>query len=162
MKDLVQFVLLLTVVLTRSQAQAPTESEVWQLCRPPAYAPYADTVAREVTLDSMRLRIAGRWRLAEIGTGWTSPTKPDKVVELVINQQGKGVIYEQGQLVSKVQVRLSRQWDMIRFTIHQEGQSIFHFSSMSKHGGLIHACPMSLVIGNGMADGTAFAFERKR
>ena len=119
-------------------------------------------MAREATLDSMRLRITGRWRLVEMGSGWSLPTKPDKVVELVINQQGEGLVYEQGHLVSKVRLSLSREWYMIRFTIYQEGPSIFHFSSISKHGGAIHACPQNLVIGDGMADGTAFAFERKR
>ena len=136
-RDIITLTLLITLitVLNRVQAQAPTENEVWRLCKPPAYSPLSDTIAREITLDSMRVRIAGRWRLVEIGTGWVSPHQPEKVVELVFNQQGKGLIYEHGQLVSQVQLSLARHWDMIRFKIDQEGQSIFHFSSMSKHGG---------------------------
>lgn len=151
---------LLAAILSRAQTQAPTENEVWQFCKPPAYSPRSDTVARELTLDSMRVRITGRWRLVEIGSGWASPHSPGKVIELELNRQGKGLIYEQGQLVAQIQLTLRRSYDLIFFRIEQQGQSVFHFATMSRHGGLINACPQNLVIGNGRADGTAFAFRR--
>ena len=154
------FVILLTSVIGWSQSQVPTENEVWQLCKPPAYWPSSDTLARQATLDSMRVRIAGHRKLMERGTGWSSPTKPYNVVELGMEQQGKGLIYEQGQLVSKIQLTLSRSYDLIFFKIKQQGPSVFHFSRISRHGGLIGACEKNLVIGDGMADGTAFAFRR--
>ena len=154
------FIILLTSVVGWTQAQVPTENEVWQHCKPLAYWPLSDTLARQATLDSMRVRIAGHWKLIESGTGWSSPTKPYNVVELVMDQQGKGLIYEQGQLVSEIQLALSRSYDLIFFKIKQQGPSVFHFSTISKHGGLISACEHNLVIGNGMADGTAFAFSR--
>ena len=156
------FVILLTSIVGWTQSYIPTENEVWKLCKPPSYWPLSDTVARQATVDSMRIRIAGHWKLIEIGSGWGSPMKPYNVVELVMDQKVKGLIYEQGQLVYTIQLILHRSYDLIFFKIEQRGSSVFHFSTISRHGGLINACDQNLVIGNGMADGTAFAFRRTK
>ena len=157
--------LVVLVILCKStgswaQPEQPTQKGVWQLCPPPTYSPVSDTLARQATLDSMTIRMAGRWKLIEIGDGWISPRQPGQVVEILFDRQGNGMIYEENHLVSQCQFTLGRHWDMIRFKIHQQGQSIFRFPSISKHGGLLHACDQNLVINDGMADGTAFALRR--
>ncbi|AUD04157.1 ATP-grasp domain-containing protein [Spirosoma pollinicola] len=145
-----------------AQSERPTQSDVWHLCPPPTYSPFSDTLARRATLDSMTIRMAGRWKLIEIGDGWTSPKQPAKLVEVLFDRQGKGIIFEENKRVSHCQLTLHRSYNQIFFKIDQLGQSIFHFPTLSNQGGRIHACEQNLVIGDGKMDGTAFAFRRVR
>ena len=131
---------------------------IMQLCPRLAYA--KDSVAVKTSLDSIAMQMAGRWSLRIIESGWTAGRKPEKAVELLLDRQGKGVIYEDGQAVASIEFFIRRVWAMVRFDLKQQGQSIIRLDVSKRNGGGLHVCDEKLFISNGYADGTMYAFRR--
>lgn len=163
-----QWVIVASLVLTTgvwasclAQSAVPTENPIWTSCPPLPYRPESDSVARQATVDSIAAQLTGRWGLVEISSGWGPNHKPARSVEITINSQQQGLVNENGVEVARFQLTLSRRWNSILFKIEQQGQSVFHFTSFSRgHLGRIYTCGQKLILSDGMADGTAFAFRR--
>lgn len=131
---------------------------IMQLC--PRLPYLKDSMAIQVNLDSIAILMTGRWSLRIIESGWASPVRPEKKVELVLDRQGKGTIHEDGQSVATIEFFIRRKWAMIRFDLNQQGQSIIRLDVSKQSGGQLHVCGEKLFIGNGYADGTLYAFRR--
>lgn len=131
---------------------------IMQYC--PRLSYVKDSVATQASLDSIATLMVGRWSLRIIESGWASPKKPEKVVELVLDRQGKGIIYEDGQSVATIQFFTRRRYAMVRFDIKQEGKSIIRLDVSQRSGGILRVCDEKLFVGNGYADGTLYAFRR--
>ena len=164
-KRIASLLLLLMVgSLTPSMAQTAEldtvlmKNGIMQPC--PRLSYLKDSVAIHANLDSIATLMVGRWSLRIIESGWASPKKPERVVELVLDRQGKGVIYEDGQSVATVELFLRRVWAMVRFDVKQQGQSIIRLDVSQRSGGILRVCDERLFIGNGYADGTLYAFRR--
>lgn len=160
---IVASLLLATGVYASCLAQAANlrENPVWEPCPPLPNLPLSDSVARRATVDSIATLLVGRWEMVEISSGWGPNHVPARSVEITINSQQQGSVNENGNEVSRFQLTLSRRWNYIQCKIEQQGASIFHFVSSSRGLlGRIYACDQKLIISDGRADGTAFAFLR--
>lgn len=126
-----------------------------QTCRPLIYV--ADSVAIQASLDSIAVLMTGRWSLRIIEGRGISARKPEKVVELALDRQGQGVIYQDGQLVASIELSVRRLWGMVRFDLKQEGKSIIELSVRKPNGGLLSVCGEKLFITD---ERTLYAFRR--
>lgn len=157
------FWLLLLGGLTPAKAQLDSvlmKKGIMQLCPRLSYP--KDSVAMQASLDSITILLAGRWSLRIIETGWAVPKKPEKDVELTLDQQGRGIIYEDGQSVATIEFSTWRRYAMVRFSLKQEGQSIIRLDVSKRSGGHLGVCEEKLFLSDGYADGTMYAFRRIR
>ena len=155
--------LLLIGSLTPAKAQLDSvlmKRGIMQLCPRLSYP--KDSVAMQVSLDSIAILLAGRWSLRIIETGWAVPKKPEKDVELTLDRRGRGIIHEDGQLVATIQLSTWRRYAMVRFSLNQEGQSIIRLDVSKRSGGHLGVCEEKLFLSDGYADGTMYAFRRIR
>lgn len=153
----------LLVLLASMPAMAQLDSVlikkgIMQLC--PRLSYLSDSVAIRASLDSTARLMAGRWSLRIIENGWAAARPPERAVELIFDRQGRGDIYENGQLVASIQVVIRRLYAMVRFDLRQEGKSIIRLSVSKQNGGHLGVCEEKLFLSDGYADGTLYAFRR--
>lgn len=128
---------------------------IMQTCRPLTYV--ADSVAIQASLDSIAGLMTGHWSLRIIEGGWIPAREPEKVVELTLDRQGQGVIYQDGQLAASIKLSIRRLWGMVRFDLKQEGLSIIELSVSKQRGGILSVCGEKLFITD---ERTLYAFRR--
>ena len=164
------FLLMVTFSSSFAQLDISARENLWEICPLPLpNISQSDTIAWQASVDSVSMMMAGKWNLLEVSNGWTYPRKPDKVVELTIDQAGNGQLYENGIFVSTVRMRIKRVWRRILFDFEQEGESTIFPPGLFKHSGhrgpernegAINVCPNKLAISDNYADGMNFVFRR--
>ena len=168
-KHLLAHLLLAAVIpiFTCAQTSTPKENPIWNWensPRLPVIYP-DDSVAIRASVDSLTPLVAGRWALIEIENGWGPNHVPARAVELVLDQDGHGTIYENGVWSAVFTLKLTRLWGLILFSIDEPGKPFFNFQFTKRsrgdvHRGHIRFDKQRLIISNGYADGTAYAFRR--
>ncbi|XAZ81800.1 hypothetical protein A6C57_26780 (plasmid) [Fibrella sp. ES10-3-2-2] len=155
---IILFWLLILVGLTPANAQLDSvliQKGIMQLC--PKLSYLSDSVANRKSLDSTAMLMRGRWSLQIIEGSWATARKPEKAVELIFDRQGRGDIYEDGQLCSSIQLVIRRVYAMVRFDVRQEGKSIISLSISKRNGGHLGVCEEKLFLSAG---GMLYAFRR--
>lgn len=94
----------------------------------------SDMIAWQASIGSVSMMMTGKWKLIGVSNGWSYSRKPDKPVELILNQAGDGELYEDGILVSKIELRIKRIWGRILFDFEQEGESTTIRAGLFEHG----------------------------
>lgn len=104
--------------------------------------------------------VRGGWRWVERRSGWAAPQSPNRQVDIVCDQKGQWTVYEQGKRVSAFTIRgLKRGDQQFYFNLNEQGKPFFAFSP-SYTRGFLRVCDRYLVIGELIADGREWAFER--
>lgn len=103
----------------------------------------------------------GHWQLMSITSGWTGQvSSPATKIEMVINPQSEGIIYENGK-------------EVLRYTYTLEGSPIliFHYNVTGQNGvspigfssgAVFQVSHKELIISNAHTDGGTYRFERKK
>lgn len=100
----------------------------------------------------------GYWRLTSIKSGWTSNVrKPEKVVEMSIDDQQKVIVYEDNQETSRFQLVLRSYENTVRYSVANQSSSP---SSIIFREGRLSVCPNLLVIDNTDLDGSLYTYEK--
>ncbi|RZK77977.1 MAG: hypothetical protein EOO85_07475 [Pedobacter sp.] len=87
----------------------------------PLYVPEKDSLRKQVILDSISVLLAGRWQLVLAGGGacFAPPYAPDEYIEMLLDSQGHGLVYQQDKLLTTFRLRLTFYWTGIRFLMDE-------------------------------------------
>ena len=105
-------------------------------------------------------KAVGQWHLVGITSGWTGKTSPpSEKVELAIDQQQQGIIYENGKQVLTYQYTLEESNSgIVRYSIIQKTGNSTIFYPPAK--GNFRVSTKQLIIGDTGIDGNDYIFER--
>lgn len=117
-----------------------------------------DSTGLRLAMDSISKVLSGQWKLVEVAGGWHTARKPSKVVKMLLDSQGRGMIYEEGQRVSTYQLTLNEFYRYMRFSIIEKEGTFFDFSPKSR--GYLRLCQQTLILRVNAAEGEAYVFER--
>ena len=117
-----------------------------------------DSISRQIAVDSALNKASGHWQLVQIRAGWSTPRAPYWRTEMILNQEGKGIIYENGKQTLTYKLGLSIVWNHLRCTITEESKPFFRFHRRTK--GTIRFCDQTLIIDQNLGDGEVFVFKR--
>lgn len=155
----VVLLLCLTGVCNRVQSSWVNVDESLS-CHPPRLSLALDSMPTQcrLALDSVTRLAVGHWQLTEIRGGWSGASKPSAPVELQLNGQLEGALFEGGRRALECKFTLSTRYGYVRTTIDGQGASFFNLSPKVK--GSFRVCDQKLVISQYLGDGLAFHFKK--
>jgi hypothetical protein len=107
---------------------------------------------------SAKAGAVGRWRLVWIVPGEGIRSKPKDKIELVINNQLEGTLYQKNKEVLRCQFHLQQiQNYAVRYTIVNQSVASQY---MPYKEGVFRVCDKELIVGNAYRDGADYIYDR--
>lgn len=99
----------------------------------------------------------GRWRLSWLAPGEGTHTKPSDKIELVINGQLEGTLYQNDREVSRYQFQLQQQQNTVLYTIVNQSTNSQYIPYKE---GIFRVCDNELIVGDSYRDGIDHIYDR--
>lgn len=107
---------------------------------------------------SAKAGAVGRWRLIWLAPGEGTYTKPKDKIELVINNQLEGTLYQNNKEISRYQFQLQQiQNYSVRYTIVNQSVASPY---VPEEEGIFRVCDKELIVGNSYRDGIDHIYDR--
>jgi hypothetical protein len=106
---------------------------------------------------SAKARAVGRWRLIWLAPGAGTHTKPNDKIELVINNQLEGTLYQNSREVSRYQFQLQQVQNVVRYTIVNQ---LVSSEYVPYKEGIFRVCDKELIVGDSYRDGVDHIYDR--
>ena len=114
-------------------------------------------IYREREVASLYTQIKGRWLLYQVQGGWGSPKRPDRKIDMSVDEIGNAVISEKHKQLAVFQFKLRRDWQSIYTPV--DGRSQSFFIGMTR-GLMVELCQDTLILNEAIGDGMEYVFRR--